>query len=159
MEIFNPTGYTTTHVFNSVPIGSRNNIPHHHYSQSYSITYYTFQSLTPAHSMQASTPLLPPQYTIPFGILSLPSENGRSIVYDMRHGTLLAGSNVSVTNNIATQVMGMCYYHPGENTVLVDTATCLAHQNPFHHCLQSIVDPFPSSCHYTYSLCTGTWTT
>ena len=46
--------------------------------------------------------IIPPQYTGAMGELSLPYDDGKSIIKDMKKGTPLPGSNRSVIDNRAT---------------------------------------------------------
>ena len=68
------------------PIGTRNSQSHHQYTTSPPKSMFLFTSIPSPHSMKATLDILPLPYTSALGHISLPRDNGRSIVADMING-------------------------------------------------------------------------
>ena len=85
------------------PLGNRLHQHRHHqyYLPSHTRTFQ-FTQLKSSTRLKTQLALLPPPYIDALGHISLPRDDGKSIVHDILNGTLTAGNDESVKDSVST---------------------------------------------------------
>ena len=113
------------------PLGARlHQHMHHQFYLPSHITTFRFSQFTSSMRMKTQLTSIPSSYIAALGHISLPRDDGKSIVQDILNGTLATGSDGSVKNSTSTH--GYMLLPSRKNTGFVDMVMLQAHPTSSH---------------------------